>query len=503
MRKKLLFLFTLVLCGAMFTVNAQEARKFGNEPIVRTGSIVTMSTPTDLIFSEDFEMYNYFEEEGDIVTLEDGGWTLYDEDGDEYNWYVFPSDFYSKVATSASWVSADGALTPENWLVTPAIDLSTYAKGSIYLQYRVYAQDPDWPEEHYKIVVSTTDNLVASFIDENIVAEETIGDGIYFRNVDLSAFAGEVIHLAFVHYESTDWYRINFDKIQIYAGEMLSDGAEIEAFSFVEDPEAEVEMEGTEILVTVSAGTDITALTPSITVSAGATVEMLTASSTLPTKSGFGPIDFTEPVEFLVMAENGIEFNIYTVTVAEEELFDVTFNVDMTYADFDPASDVVFITGSILGWAEPGSDPDNQTMTQVGETMIWTKTLSLAPGEYAYKYFLNAGWSNGEWDGDPNRALTVAADMEVNDIFGWKTSVNPNVISNLNVYPNPFNNEIRIANAENVSRITITNLIGQVVMDMPYRGETTINTSDLNNGLYLVVFQSANGQRVVRKMIKQ
>lgn len=502
MRKKLLVLFTLVLSGAMFTLNAQEARKFGNEPIVRTGTVVTMSTPSDLIFFEDFEAYNYFEEEGDIVELETGGWTLYDEDGDEQNWYVFPSEFYTKVATSASWNSS--ALTPENWLVTPAIDLSGYTDETISLEYRVYGQDPDWANEHYKVVVSTTDNLVASFIDDNIVAEETIGDGIYFRNVDLSAYAGEVIYLAFVHYDVTDMYRINFDRIQVYAGDVLSDGAEIEAFSIVEEPEAVVEMDGTNITVTVAAGTDVTALTPSITVSAGATVEMLTATSTLPKMSGFGPIDFTEPVDFLVMAANGIEFNIYTVTVVEEVLYDVTFNVDMTYADFDPASDVVYITGSILGWAEPGSDPDNQTMTQVGETMIWTKTLTLAPGDYAYKFFLNAGWDGGEWAGDPNREVTVAGDMEVNDIFGWKTSVEePAVISDLNVYPNPFTNEIRIANAENVARITITNLIGQVVMDMPYRGETTINTSDLNNGLYLVVFQSANGQRVVRKMIKQ
>jgi hypothetical protein len=268
------------------------------------------------------------------------------------------------------------------------------------------------------------------------------------------------------------------------------------SFGVVEDPEAVVEFNGFDVSVTVAAGTDITALTPTITVSMGATIENFSPTAT---------IDFTEPVEFKIIAENGIDFSIYTVTVVEEVLYEVTFNVDMTYAsDFDPASDVVYITGSILGWVEPGNDPDNQTMTQVGETMIWTKTLMLAPGDYAYKYFINETWAGGEWDGGADRTLTVSEDVEVNDIFGWRTSVDePAVISNLNAYPNPFNNEIRIANAENVSRITITNLIGQVVMDMPYRGETTINTSDLNNGLYLVVFQSANGQRVVRKMIKQ
>ncbi len=38
------------------------------------------------------------------------------------------------------------------------------------------------------------------------------------------------------------------------------------------------------------------------------------------------------------------------------ETFEVTFNVDMTYADdFNHAMDVVYITGSIFGWAEPGT----------------------------------------------------------------------------------------------------------------------------------------------------
>ncbi|HRX69019.1 MAG TPA: SBBP repeat-containing protein, partial [Tenuifilaceae bacterium] len=76
----------------------------------------------------------------------------------------------------------------------------------------------------------------------------------------------------------------------------------------------------------------------------------------------------------------------------------VTFNVDMTNASgFNPAEDVVYITGSMFGWAEPGANPDNQTMTRVEESMIWTKTIEVAQGNYEYKYFLNAGWENGEW----------------------------------------------------------------------------------------------------------
>jgi hypothetical protein len=221
--------------------------------------------------------------------------------------------------------------------------------------------------------------------------------------------------------------------------------------------------------------------------------------------------------------------------------------------------------------------------------LIYTTTLELEAGTYMYKYFLNAGWAGGEWDGDPNRVVTVVdADVVVNDIFGDTglstealitdfgfdegqdnvvidgftimvhvavgtditeltptmtisdgatidyvfptvmdfteaqefvvtaedgettntytvyvrfTSVEENVLSNLNVYPNPFSNEISVKNAEGVNRVIITNLIGQVVMDMPLNSET-INTSNLSKGVYIVIFQGNNGERVVRKMVK-
>ncbi|TVQ07285.1 MAG: DUF4623 domain-containing protein [Bacteroidetes bacterium] len=101
------------------------------------------------------------------------------------------------------------------------------------------------------------------------------------------------------------------------------------------------------------------------------------------------------------------------------ETFAVTFNVNMSTAEgFDPDNDVVYMTGNLLGWAEPGTDPANQTMERVGDSWIWTNTLELEAGTYAYKYFINAGWDGGEWAGGDDRSVTVAADMTVNDVWG-------------------------------------------------------------------------------------
>lgn len=76
-------------------------------------------------------------------------------------------------------------------------------------------------------------------------------------------------------------------------------------------------------------------------------------------------------------------------------------------------------------------------------------------------------------------------------------------LNNLEVYPNPFNSEIIIANADWVNRAVITNIVGQRVIDVALSGAATINTSRLSVGIYHVMFTGVNGERVVRKVIKK
>ncbi len=81
--------------------------------------------------------------------------------------------------------------------------------------------------------------------------------------------------------------------------------------------------------------------------------------------------------------------------------------------------------------------------------------------------------------------------------------VNTNVLSSLNAYPNPFSNLITISNPSVVSRVVVANLIGQVVMDVRTNGVATVETAKLSAGVYLVTFEAANGENIVRKMVKK
>jgi len=148
-------------------------------------------------------------------------------------------------------------------------------------------------------------------------------------------------------------------------------------------------------------------------------------------------------------------FSVSILQALNSEYY-VTFNVDMsTAAGFDPDGDVVFMTGSMFGWAEPGTLPPVQNMQRVGTTMIWTNTLLLLPGEYQYKFFINYGWGWGEWAGEPNRVIQITEDVTfdniwgINDYGGQTHTVTLNVDMSLYPFFDPNNDLVYITGSYN------------------------------------------------------
>ena len=157
-------------------------------------------------------LFEGFEDEGCP-----SGWLNIDDDGDSYDWncsWIHEVYNGSECAASASYINDIGALNPDNWLISPALDFTGY--NSIMLSYWVAAQDPDWPSDHLEVWVSTTGTDIADFTDQ--VEDYTETDDIWKqRTVDLSSYAGETIHLAWRHCECTDMYWIKIDDIKVTA----------------------------------------------------------------------------------------------------------------------------------------------------------------------------------------------------------------------------------------------------------------------------------------------
>jgi hypothetical protein len=70
------------------------------------------------------------------------------------------------------------------------------------------------------------------------------------------------------------------------------------------------------------------------------------------------------------------------------------------------------------------------------------------------------------------------------------------------VYPNPFNDYLNIDNSDRLSRVTITNIAGQRVMDIQYP-ERVIRTSNLVSGVYVITLFTDEGIAKSERMVKR
>ena len=162
------------------------------------------------------------------------GWTTIDADGDGYNWvltnqmaaygYSAANDgHYGTVGmTSGSYHGSVGPLTPDNYLVTPKVNL---VQGSTF-SFWACAQDADYPAEHFGVYVSDNGTSGWTMVQEwTMTAKGASGnkgngrDGNtrdignwYQYTVDLSAYAGEK-YIAIRHFNCSDEFFLEVDDI--------------------------------------------------------------------------------------------------------------------------------------------------------------------------------------------------------------------------------------------------------------------------------------------------
>ena len=146
---------------------------------------------------EDFMGY----ETGDCPT----GWTLIDADGDGQNWYVWnltlDDGTTQTTFSSNSYINNYGALTPDNWAITPQSTLGAA------VQFDAWGQDPSYAGEHFQVYVSTTGTDVADFTP---ISEEIVATGVQTTyTFDLGPYAGEQGYIAIRHFNVTDMYILN------------------------------------------------------------------------------------------------------------------------------------------------------------------------------------------------------------------------------------------------------------------------------------------------------
>ncbi|MDN3724348.1 choice-of-anchor J domain-containing protein [Aequorivita sp. SDUM287046] len=177
------------------------------------------------LFSDDFE-------DQDI-----SDWTLLDEDGDGFNFRAYDPSIAQNgernYMSSESWDPIVGPLTPDNYAISPAIDVA--GNGTLQLDYLVGGQDPLYFDEIYTVYVSTgntiadfenTDPTVTVSFTENIGNDPAAAGELVPRNLDLSSLDGATtLYIAFRHHDVTDQFIINFDDVVLTGVLSVEDNA--------------------------------------------------------------------------------------------------------------------------------------------------------------------------------------------------------------------------------------------------------------------------------------
>ena len=147
-----------------------------------------------------------------------GNWTVIDSDGDGYTWSQtdlttqFSSSYTAvegnNVVMSRSWINSTvGAVTPDQWLISPQVELGGMLKYFVM-------DELNYPET-YRIYVSTNGTDISDF--------EPLTDDLLTPNTnkwteftfDLSAYNGVPGYIAFRHYNCYDQSFMFIDAVSI------------------------------------------------------------------------------------------------------------------------------------------------------------------------------------------------------------------------------------------------------------------------------------------------
>ena len=159
------------------------------------------------------------------------GWSFFDVDGDGYNWEASNASGVkvhtgAAILASASYINNYGALNPDNWAFTPAIQLTR----DNYLSFWITAQDPSWSAEHYAVYITDVAPTADNLEDCTVLIPETefpngspveTGEDNYQRFVVKipDSFEGKAVYVGFRHFNCSDMFRLNLDDVGISNGE--------------------------------------------------------------------------------------------------------------------------------------------------------------------------------------------------------------------------------------------------------------------------------------------
>ena len=468
-------------------------------------------------------------------------WVAIDADGDGNNWIL-----YQGTIQSASY--SGGALTPDNWLVSPQFAIP--ATGNYEVTWTATAQDQSWPAEHYGVFVSTTGIDTANF---TMLQEWTLGTGLFNPVVDLSAYAGQNIYIALRHFNCTDQFRLSIDEFivreQAGANQVtinvgpnnpaygtvagggiynIGDNVTVSAtpstgYNFSKWVDENNNVLSTDNPYTFVAATNLN-LTAIFLDNAGTTytITVNVNDSTMGTATGAGTYTAGDQVTLVATPFAGYAFVNWTqisgfgenvvgtdasliITVTGDKTFVANFEADSTVVepcDAPTGLTVGAITHESIVVSWDNADVTGWNLRYRVQNGTWTSTTSttnsytisgLAP-ETTYEIQVQANCGNGN-QSDWTSSVTATTTVGINS---W-------LENSVSLYPNPAREyvDIRVDGDLNVSMMEVYDVYGKLINTVTVvENPTRINVNGLANGMYFVRVTTEAGV-VTKSFIKK
>ncbi|MCF0206664.1 MAG: T9SS type A sorting domain-containing protein [Bacteroidales bacterium] len=491
------------------------------------------------------------------------GWTFVDSDGDGYNWAfskTFDGVIWGHNGSEGSILSQSYdrdytlPLTPDNWLISPEINLTSAAE----LTFWVCAQDMNYPAEHYAVYIANTPEI--SDLLNNVLLEETLDanggaktEGAWKqKHINLSAYAGQTVYIAWRHFNCSDEFYIKMDDIEIFAapteptitvndlsfsfpnvalGSFETKQTTVLGYSLTED----INVTATENFLVSSDGVEFASTTTLSTYggtlyiryapeyagenngevvlsSAGAEDFTISVSGSAVDCSAFPIFEGFESGQipcWTIIANGDPQNNPYIAAwYGEIFLMFVSFYSSNDYNQYLISPEITYHDGEMdfsldykcntqsdesfrMGFSTTTNDISAFTWVSditTNNPDTWTTNSVLIPAEAKYVAVHYSSYDKIGLYVD-NISVTQATSIESQG----ETSVS--------VYPNPTSGILNIE-AEGYENIEITNICGQLVRSISCNGNAQVDVTDLSNGTYIVRMSGVDGT-CVRKFVKE
>ena len=191
-----------------------------------------------------------------------------------------------------------------------------------------------------------------------------------------------------------------------------------------------------------------------------------------------------EGYHFVEWSDGSTENPRTDLTVLEDVAVIASFAINVYTLSYT-AGDNGTLSGTLTQDVEHGSD---------GEEVE-------AIADDAYEF---SNWSDGSTD-NPRTDVNITTDISVTANFTASTNVKEFYESAIKAYPNPFGASLQVNYPKEVVEIKLLNIIGQTVLSqvLDGAGQITIPTQELQQGIYLLVFQNNDGNVHTRRLLKK